>query len=217
MYKQAQITDEDYEKLKRKEGYYTCLQDALKIINYKAYAVQQVRDKLRLKGYQRHHIENVITYLSEQKMLDDALFEESYTNTKIMQGYGPTYIKRKLYEKGIKQQSLDIDQSVLEERLIRYFNAMYQAQETRSYSRTKFIKKMLNKGYELAMIENIFDSQEVSYNNEKLKSEYRKLAEKLKKRYEDNDYQLNQLIRQRLQQKGYSYQEVIEVMREDDE
>lgn len=216
MYKQAQITDEDYEKLKAQEGYYTCLQDALKIINYKAYAVKQVRDKLRLKGHEKHHIERVISYLTEQKMLDDTHFEESYTNAKVMQGYGPTYIKRKLYEKGIKQ-SINVDAKILEERLLRYFDTMYQAQETRSYARNKFIKKMLNKGYELAMIEGIFDGQNVAYNNEKLKNEYHKLAEKLKKRYGDNDYQLNQQIKQRLQQKGYSYQEVIDVMREDDE
>jgi SOS response regulatory protein OraA/RecX len=149
-------------------------------------------------------------------MLDDTLFEESYTNAKVMQGYGPSYIKRKLYEKGIKQ-SIDVDTKVLEERLLSYFNAMYQTQETRSYARSKFIKKMLNKGYELAMIEGIFDEQDVAYNNEKLKNEYRELAEKLKKRYGDNDYQLNQQIKQRLQQKGYSYQEVMAVMREDDE
>lgn len=216
MYKKAQITDIDYEQLKTKEGYYTCLQDALKIINYKAYAIKQVREKLRLKGHEKHHIERVITYLIEQKMLDDTHFEESYTNSKVMQGYGPTYIKRKLYEKGIKQ-SLELDPEVLEERLVRYFNAMYQANETRSYARTKFIKKMLNKGYELAMIESIFDGQDVAYNNEKLKNEYNKVAEKLKKRYGDNDYQLNQQIKQRLQQKGYSYQEVMAVMREDDE
>jgi regulatory protein len=212
LYKDACISNETYQILKGKEAYYLCLQDALQIVNYKAYAIKQVKDKLKLKKHGTHDIDRVIKYLVQQEILNDELFKESYINLKITQGYGPRYIQQKLSEKGIKSR-VDIEPSILEARLLKYFNALYKAEETKSYAHTKFLNKMINKGYEKEMIEALLATQDVSYTNEQLKREYQKMYDKLKKKY--HDYELIAQLKMRLFHKGYSHSEIDDVMRED--
>ncbi len=74
----------------------------LKFLAVREHSQRELIDKLSVKGYPRHAIENLVEQLAEQGWQNDQRFAESFTRQRISKGYGPVRIRYELQQKGIE-------------------------------------------------------------------------------------------------------------------
>jgi len=84
--------------LKRARAY------ALRLLDYRERSKQEIRDKMREKGYGQRLIEEVLQYLEAHKFINEKRFACVWGESRIRKGYG----KRRTYLE-LKQKGLDTD------------------------------------------------------------------------------------------------------------
>lgn len=102
----------DTAKLKEvadKESYIRCKDSALRIIERSYKTEKEVREKLKLKGYDDRHIEKSIEFLKEYNFLNDDTYAKAFISDKLS-SKGRQKIKYDLIKKGI-------DNAIIEEQL----------------------------------------------------------------------------------------------------
>lgn len=98
--------DIDSEKLKilaEHESAIRCKDSALRIIEKSYKTEKEVRDKLRLKGYEDNAINNSIEFLKEYNFINDVNYTKAFINNKL-NSEGSQKIKYKLIQKGISKE-----------------------------------------------------------------------------------------------------------------
>jgi len=210
LYKGNSLAKDTYHQLKEKEDYYLALDYALTITSKKFYTIKQIKDKLKHKEVSKENSHEIINYLKSVKVLDDDLYASEYINKKIRAGYGPLYIKRKLYELGI-EQDVFIDDKVQEEMLEgMYSSGFFKASDKVAYTR-KIKKKMLEQGFKSSIINQVLSNYEEESNDiESIEKAYAKLLRKAKVIDEKHLYK----IKHKLLQEGYDYDLIETVMKE---
>ena len=200
------------ELLIKKNDYYECLNDGIRLVNIKFYSAKQVKDRLLKKNYQEDDIREVIEYLKKIKAIDDEEFYRSFVEFKSNQGYGPIYIKNKLYELGIDKQVI-----LSYEKQYELIKKQLSTRKSARLNKNVFIKKMRNKlvnqGFDLDIVDDVIDDIEIESNEDILKEEYEKLFNKYQDKYEE--YQLKQFIKNKLLAKGYRVSEIEIIMEEE--
>jgi len=74
---------------------------ALDLLSRREHSAREVREKLRLRGYDSNIIEPVVEYLESNDYLSDSRYAESFVRLRVEKGYGEQAIRARLREKGI--------------------------------------------------------------------------------------------------------------------
>ncbi|AGX43756.1 recombination regulator RecX [Clostridium saccharobutylicum] len=89
--------------LAKKESYIRCKESALKIIERNYKTEKEVRDKLKLKGYEEDDIDSSIEFLKNYNFLNDCNYTKAFIKDKI-NIQGSQKIKYNLIKKGISKE-----------------------------------------------------------------------------------------------------------------
>ena len=166
---------------------------ALNSIKSRFKSIYELREFLRKKEYPEEMIDHAIDKLIEQRYLDDRLFAKSYINTQmITTSHGPLRIKNDLYNKKVSS-------SIIEEEI-----ALFD-EESQIEKMKKIINDLKTQGYEYDLISRIISSYSFPQDKDLAKKEYDKLYKKYSSKYEG--YELANKIREKMFQKGLTYEE----------
>ncbi len=89
---------------KRTDSFY----QAQDILSRRDHSENELRTKMRRKGFAVEIVEEVVTKLKKIGLIDDEKFADSYVkNILLFKPVGPRWIKHKLKEKGIESEIID--------------------------------------------------------------------------------------------------------------
>ena len=202
------IDDETYQNFINENNYLSCLRLALEKLK-RMMTVEEMRLYLSETTFPLGIQKQVVHYLIEKKYLDDASYAKTYLTLK-KHSLGPSMIEYNLKQKGLKEGLINVLWSSYDE-----YEMLYPMIQNKLKQLTKKTKKqafqsvkmnMLSKGFHLEVIDKVLVdlSDFVSFDEEKLlESSY----QKIRKNYQNklSGYELDYKIKEKLYQKGFSY------------
>lgn len=81
---------------------------ALGCLARREHSAEELRQKLRGKGYTEEVIESLLAHLQQQNLQSDARFTEAYIRYRQTKGFGPIRITHELRQKGVAQTLIDL-------------------------------------------------------------------------------------------------------------
>ena len=186
---------------------------ALNSIKSRFKSIYELREFLRKKEYPEEMIDHAIDKLIEQRYLDDRLFAKSYINTQmITTSHGPLRIKNDLYNKKVSSSIIEeeialFDEESQIEKMKKIIERLIRSNRTRGglVLKQKIINDLKTQGYEYDLISRIISSYSFPQDKDLAKKEYDKLYKKYSSKYEG--YELANKIREKMFQKGLTYEE----------
>lgn len=171
--------------------------------------IQKYMDRLEIGEKQK---EKIIQKLKDNHFLDEKKFTKTFISDKIhLSNMGPNKIQKELLEHGISfdfiQESLsEYDDTIFEEKINRLIQKKMTSQKcSNKMFKQKITNYLLDLGYDLDMIKKVIN--QFSFNStESIEKDYIKLQKKLSSKYQG--LQLQNQIKNKLYQKGYSLEEI---------
>ncbi len=81
---------------------------AFRLLALRAHSEKELRTKLIHKGFAEEMVEEVISELKTQKLIDDAAFAQSYARTRLVnKPVGERLLRRELQQKGISEERIN--------------------------------------------------------------------------------------------------------------
>ncbi|WP_459478238.1 recombination regulator RecX [Clostridium saccharoperbutylacetonicum] len=156
----------DYDKLKllaEKEGFAKCKESALRIVERNYKTEKQVREKLKLKGYEENAIDYSIEFLKEYNFINDNYYANAFINDK-SNSMGSQKIKYNLIQKGVskeiieealanvnKENERDIALEIAKKKLV-----VIKKKENDNYKISgKLYRYLISKGYEMDLVSDV--------------------------------------------------------------
>ena len=203
---------DDLYKIKQDNDEYEIYELAKKYINRKYVSKKELYKYLMNKKYESELINKVIKDLEEKNKIKEKNYVKAYINDKInFTNDGPNKIKKDLLKNGIDEELIDnnmeIDFNIVYDKLNKLIDKKILS--IKNYSgnvlKQKLIMYFINLGYDRRIIEEILLSKNLINNDDGIK-EYNKLYNKYKNKY--NSFELENILRQKLYLKGFSYDEI---------
>lgn len=138
-----------------KNNYYQCYCAALKLLGVKMLSTKELAHKLRYKKYETETINQVIAQLVVRNYLNDDILRDDYIEFKINQGYGPQYIKNKLYQLGLDSHitiSLEQQKEALQNFFLR---SSYKINDAKAFQ--KIATKLCRQGFAYDLIVEVYE------------------------------------------------------------
>lgn len=145
------------------ENFIKCKETALRIIERTYKTEKEVRDKLKLKGYDENSINRSVEFLKEYNFINDSNYAKAFINDKL-KSIGSKKIKYSLIQKGITKEIIDKELSNLDrenEKNIAFNIAkkklsIIKKKENDNYKISgKLYRFLISKGYEGDVISDI--------------------------------------------------------------
>lgn len=108
----SEIDAEKVKSIAKSENYIKCKESALRIIERNLKTEKEVREKLKLKGYDDNSIEKSIEFLKEYNFVNDRAYTKAFVNDKL-KTMGSQKIKYSLIQKGIAKEVIEEELSNL--------------------------------------------------------------------------------------------------------
>jgi regulatory protein len=108
----SEIDSEKIKSIAESENYIKCKESALRIIERNFKTEKEVKDKLKLKGYDDNSIDKSIEFLREYNFVNDIAYTKAFINDKL-KTIGSQKIKYSLIQKGIPKEVIDEELSEL--------------------------------------------------------------------------------------------------------
>jgi regulatory protein len=163
-------------------------------------------------------IESVMEKLMKRKYIDDEFYVNQYIQMKKYQ-YGPEKIKDELLKKGVDHALITKAMSTIHEKVILSELIPSKIKSIKNKSKRAMMNSVktyfLSKGFTSELIESIIISHLSSYSGNEidlLKKAYEKLVHQYQKKY--SGYELNQVIIQKLYQKGFKMEDIRNIIKE---
>lgn len=102
--KGKEISEELIEELLGEEEFLKAKNAAFKLLSYRQRSKQELKDRLRKKGFEGFIIEQVLRVLESLDYLDDREFSKLWIKDRINKKYGPWRIRKQLQEKGVAKE-----------------------------------------------------------------------------------------------------------------
>lgn len=182
------------------EAYYL----SVKYLNNKMRTTLEIKKYLQKKDYSNIVIDNTISILKKQGYLDDNKFIESYINDQYhLTNNGPEKIKNNLIRLGIDESKIFINKDFTS----KIKNIIAKKTKVNNKLSTTALKLnianyLYNLGYNREMFQKYLDNINTN-DDEFINKDYEKLYNKYKNKYDE--YKLNLFLKDKLYQKGYSY------------
>ena len=185
---------------------------SLNYINKKMRTTKEIKSYLLKKDFSKDIIEETINKLKKLNLLNDELYIRSYINDKLnLSNDGPYKISNYLIHNDMDESLVfkyidNIDKKYLKEKLENLVEKKSKTIKNCSGNVKKFkiINYFINLGYDKYMIEDVISNMD--FNTDNGEKEYNKLYNKYSKKY--TGYELENIIRQKLFQKGFDYNEI---------
>lgn len=186
---------------------YELYDKCLNYLNKKLRSESEIKKYLQKYTSNQLEIDNIINKLKENNYLNNKLYIKSYINDKFyLTLEGPTKIKKDLInlelpENDILDELTIFNQEVIKERIEKYLTKQERINKKNLYTfKNKMLLNLLNLGYLKEDIMSYLDN--ISFDDTSLKEkEYTKLKLKYSKKY--SGYELEQVIKRKLYEKGY--------------
>ena len=186
---------------------------AVNYISIKIRSKEEIYNYLNKKGYEKEDIVNTIDRLKKNNLLNDDLYIKSYIHDKFyLSSDGLNKIKKYLLDLKLDENIIDnyldeIDREEIIDKLNKLIDKKIKS--TKNYSGNILKLRLINYFYELGYdkndIEDVLNNKNLVDIDNGIK-EYNKLYNKYSKKYEG--YELENLIRNKLYQKGYDLSEI---------
>lgn len=168
VYKESLKTNEEIDSQKLKilaehENKIKCKNSALRIIERSYKTEKEVREKLKLKGFEEDSIRGSIEFLKEYNFINDMNYTKAYISDKL-KSQGTQKIKYSLIQKGISKEIIEDELSNLNKEnekcvaydLARKKYALLKNKEDDKYKiSAKLYRHLVSKGYEYSLINDI--------------------------------------------------------------
>lgn len=185
---------------------------ALNYISVKMRSKKEIEKYLKKREYDNNLIHDIISRLEELGLINDENYIKAYISDKInLTNDGPNKIKQNLINEKMNEDLVEkyineIDKEELIIKLEKLIDKKIPTIKncTGNVLKYKLTSYFINLGYEKYMIENILDKKNLNTNTGE--KEYIKLYNKYSKKYKG--YELDNLIRQKLYQKGFDLNEI---------
>jgi len=189
---------------------------ALKYLSKKMRSRLEIEHYLAQKQYPLKTINQTIIRLEDKGYLNEKQFIKSFINDQLtLTNHGPIKIKYQLVKLGVPEELIDINAD-FSEKLQYLINKKVKLNHKLNTNALKnnITNYLINLGYEKEMFTPYLDS--ISTNDQALiKKDYQLLVNKYQKKYPAN--KLNLFIKDKLYRKGYSAEEINEVIKCEEE
>lgn len=212
-----ELSKSEYQIIKKDKTKDLLYEKALRFIEYKMRSISEVKKHLKKDKIDETSIKQVIDKLKQNGYLNDDLYAKNYINEKIDYDLvGPRYIKEKLILKGIHYDIIDSNLIVYSEES--QFDKVFELiQKETKYKIKKPYKKaymslkqkLVNKGFSLAIIESsLLSNIDLIKDCIDEDSLIVREVEKLKKKYDFNEYTDRSKATKSLLSKGFNYEAI---------
>lgn len=221
----GQVVDrEELDALKDQEQVSKAYKLALKYLTYKDYTYAKMQKKLNDKGdFDDIQIEMTMDLLMQKNLIDDAEYTKNYFQKATRLGLGMNKIIYHLKNEGVSPFVIDeflekYSQDVEYDKAVEIVQKLYRENTTRpQYALIQNIRnKLFNKGFSQDVVEKAIENFDFSMPKEHtmnlLTKEYNRVYNRYKNRYSSNV--LKSKIITFLVQKGYEYDDVIEIIQQ---
>lgn len=214
-----EIKEELIEELIKDNNYYDLYHKCISFISKRLRSEKEVREYLKKYTSNNKDIDKIINKLKEIGLIDDLLFMKAYIIDRItFSNVGPLKIIDELLEHDIDKALIDIeieniDPLIIRQKLEKYINKKV-ANNTKYSSlmlKQKLENELLNYGYRKEDIMPLLDKCNIKNN---IEVEFKKQYKKLTSKYSGNE--LVDKLKIKLYQKGYSKEEIEEIVKKMD-
>jgi len=211
-----EIDDETLEKIKNKNDYYTIYNKTIKFISKRLRSEYEVEEYLKKLETSDNDIKKIISSLKESGFINDSQFVKAYIYDRFnLSSDGPYKIKKDLINYKIEENIIEDNLSNLKDddiknKLEKIISKKIKLDHKHSINiiKNKIKVDLYNLGYDSYMIEDILNNIKIESNIEK---EFNLIYNKLNKKY--SGIELENKIKQKLYQKGYSFTEINEQLK----
>lgn len=215
-----ELTNEEINNINIECNYYDVYNKTIKFISSRMRSEKEIIDFLNKKSIIEKDKKRIISKLKEIHLIDDERFAKAYFIDRInLSADGPYKIKQDLIKNDINEEIIEIIfQGIDIEIIFNKLDKLIQKKIKSNHNKSKYILKqkiitdMINLGYDKDMILEILEKRLVS-NTSIINNEYQKIKNKLSRKY--NDYELEKQIKIKLQQKGFTLDEINHIEKED--
>lgn len=202
-----------FNKLNEETKYYDVYNKTIKYIEKKLRSKKEVEVFLDKNEIEINDKKKIIDKLESINLINDKLFANAYFQDRInLSSDGPYKILNELKKNNISDDIIlsveeKIDNAGIYEKLSKLILKKIRSNRNKSnyMLKQKIIINMINLGYEKSMIIDIIN-ENIDNNNSVIQNEYKKLFNKLSKKYDDEE--LNRMIKNKLIQKGFALEEI---------
>jgi regulatory protein len=158
-----EIDSKKIEELAKNEDFIRCKESALNIIEKSYKTEKEVRDKLKLKGYENGSIDKSIKFLKQYQFINDNNYTKAFINDKLNSA-GSQKIRYTLIKKGIPKEIIDEELSNLNKEaeknaalsIARKKLGAIRKNENNNYKISgKLFRYLASKGYEYDIINDV--------------------------------------------------------------
>ncbi|VYU07119.1 recombination regulator RecX [Clostridium tertium] len=149
------VNVERIEDIAKKDNYLKCKNAALRIVEKAYKSEKELKDKLILKGYDKHSIEKSIEFLKEYGFINDNNYAKLYIKDK-NRTQGKSKIKYDLIRKGISEDVIESSISNIDDEderdnaynlAIKKYNVISKREDDKYKLSQKLYRFLLSKGY----------------------------------------------------------------------
>lgn len=212
------LSDKEYEEILKENKALASYYEGVSFLSRKERTEKEVVAYLKKKEYGKESIENAITRLKEENLLNEERYVDCFLKGSIkFSTDGPGKIKRKLLDLGIQEDLIEkelscIDDSVWLEKVQKLVDKKVSSNHKDSVNalKQKLGNYLYQKGYSKEYFTDVLDSFNIKNSYELLEKEKNKLVQKLSRKYARKELEFQ--VKRKLYQKGFSKEEIDEVM-----
>ncbi|WP_461205524.1 recombination regulator RecX [Clostridium sp. DL1XJH146] len=163
--KDEEIDLEYIKELVIEDNYLSCKESALNTISRTYKTEKEMKDKLKMKGYDESSIDRVMSFLKEYTFIDDNKYAEMYIKDNCAKS-GRNKIKYNLSRKGIKEDLIQEKLSLIDEEgefnsvmelAKKKYNILKKSQDDKYKINGKLVQFLLRRGFKYDIIKNVLN------------------------------------------------------------
>ncbi len=201
--------------------FYNLYNKVLKYVLYKVRSENEIQEYMNKLDISLENQNRIMDKLKQNNLLNDNTFIQSFVSDKVhLSNEGPNKIKNELLKHKVDQHRVEeelqkYEDSVFEEKLRKMIEKKVSSNHSKSLYMMKqnLLNYFVNLGYDYDMI--LLNLNSIQLDNQKvIQKEYQKLFQRLSKKYQNEE--LNYQIKNRLYAKGFSTDEIQNVIKNGD-
>lgn len=201
--------------------FYTLYNKVLKYVLYKVRSENEIQEYMNKLDISLENQNRIMDKLKQNNLLNDNTFIQSFVSDKVhLSNEGPNKIKNELLKHKVDQHRVEeelqkYEDSVFEKKLRKMIEKKVSSNHSKSLYMMKqnLLNYFVNLGYDYDMI--LLNLNSIQLDNQKvIQKEYQKLFQRLSKKYQNEE--LNYHIKNRLYAKGFSTDEIQNVIKNGD-